>query len=98
MSITNTLTKLAFLSFISICFTFAFEYPSLSKIYNRNQNIANNKKTNTLKLNKPKSAKNINIQSSKNMRGTMAVSEDGCIIKTLRFRNGINLKIKQGCR
>lgn len=99
MSITISLRKTAFLTFVSMGLIFAFEYPSFSNNYTRNPNQADtkNEKDNTLKLNKPKSTKNTNLPSSKDIKSSMEVSEDGCIIKTLRFRNGVNLKIKQGC-
>lgn len=99
MSINISLTKLAFLTFVSMFLTFAFEYPSFSKNYaqNQNQERTKNEKANILKLNKPQSAKNTNLPSTKNMKGSMEVSEDGCIIKTLRLRNGVNIKIQQGC-
>ncbi|MDJ0553475.1 MAG: hypothetical protein QNJ68_03360 [Microcoleaceae cyanobacterium MO_207.B10] len=100
MIIIRPFKKLAFISFASICLSFALEYPSFSKnSYTRNQNQAHgkNEKADTFKLNKPTSAKNKNLSLNKEMKGNVEISEDGCISKILRLRNGMNIKIKQGC-
>ncbi|MEM1171284.1 MAG: hypothetical protein AAGJ08_19935 [Cyanobacteria bacterium P01_H01_bin.35] len=50
-----------------------------------------------MKLNKPQSVKDTNQYPNTYIRNGIEVSEDGCIIKNLTLRNGINLKIKQNC-
>ncbi|MGD1713922.1 hypothetical protein [Dapis sp. BLCC M172] len=50
-----------------------------------------------MKLNKPDSVKHQNQYRNTYIRNGIEVSEDGCIIKNLTLRNGMNLKIKQNC-
>ncbi len=90
------LKKLGLIALIPICLTVFFEYPSFSKNYTQNKKISANDNY-ILKLNKPQSVKHKNQYPNTDMKNGIEVSEDGCIIKTLRLRNGINLKIKQNC-
>ncbi len=90
------LKKLGLIALIPVCLTIFFEYPSFSKNYTQNQKFSANKNK-ILKLNKPQSVKHKNKYSNTYLRNGMEVSEDGCIIKNLRLRNGMNLKIKQNC-
>ncbi len=90
------LKKLGFLALIPVCLTVFFEYPSFSKNYTQNQKFSANENY-ILKLNKPQSVKHKNQYPNRYIRNGMEVSEDGCIIKSLRLRNGMNLKIKQNC-
>ncbi|MGD1698487.1 hypothetical protein [Dapis sp. BLCC M229] len=89
------LKKLSFIALIPVCLTVFFEYPSFSKNYTQNQKFSANENK-ILKLNKPP-VKHKNQYSNTYIRNGMEVSEDGCIIKSLRLRNGMNLKIKQNC-
>ncbi|MDY7004078.1 MAG: hypothetical protein SWX82_08965 [Cyanobacteriota bacterium] len=71
----------------------------MSKNYTQNQKFSDNEANNILKLNKPQSTKLQNQPPTpkKYLKNRIEVSEDGCIIKNLRLRNGINLKIRQNC-
>lgn len=91
------LKKLGFIAFIVLCLTTFFEYPSFSKKYTKNQKFsANNNKI--FKLNKPQYVKkHTNQHSNKYTRNGMQLFKDGCIIKSLKLRNGINLKTQQNC-
>jgi hypothetical protein len=91
------LKKLGFVAFILLCLTTFFEYPSFSKNYTKNQKFSANENK-ILKLNKPQSVKkHANQHSNKYTRNGIEIFKDGCIIKSLKLRNGINLKIKQNC-
>ncbi|OZH54457.1 hypothetical protein AFK68_10805, partial [Hydrocoleum sp. CS-953] len=90
------LKKLGFIALIPVCLTIFFEYPSFSKNYTQNQKFLSNNNY-ILKLNKPQSVKHQNQYSNTSIRNGIEVSEDGCIIKNLTLRNGMNLKIKQNC-
>ncbi len=90
------LKKISLIALIPVCLTIFFEYPSFSKNYTQNQKFSANENK-ILKLNKPQPVKQKNQYSNKYIKNGMEVSEDGCIIKSLRLRNGMNLKIKQNC-
>lgn len=90
------LKKLGFIALIPVCLTIFFEYPSFSKNYTQNQKNSSNNNY-ILKLNKPDSVKHQNQYRNTYIRNGIEVSEDGCIIKNLTLRNGMNLKIKQNC-
>ncbi|MGD1807709.1 hypothetical protein ACP6PL_20050 [Dapis sp. BLCC M126] len=88
--------KVGLIALIPVCLTVFFEYPSFSKNYTQNQKISANNNY-IFKLNKPQSVKYKNQYPTTYIRNGMEVSEDGCIIKNLTLRNGMNLKIKQNC-
>ncbi|NES04835.1 MAG: hypothetical protein F6K22_19555 [Okeania sp. SIO2F4] len=90
------LKKIGLIALIPICLTVFFEYPSFSKNYTQNQKFSANE-NNILKLKKTQSVKHKNQYSNTYLINGMEVSEDGCIFKNLRLRNGMNLKIKQNC-
>ncbi|MCL2923077.1 MAG: hypothetical protein MGF17_00170 [Trichodesmium sp. MAG_R04] len=87
------LKKLGFVALIALCLTTFFEYPSFSKNYTKNQKFSANKNK-IFKLNKPQSVKK---HTNQHTRNGMQVFKDGCIIKSLKLRNGINLKTQQNC-
>lgn len=91
------LKQLGLISFIPIFLIIFFEHPSLSKNYTQNQKLSDNEANNILKLNKSQSTKLQNQPPNKYLKNRIEVSEDGCIIKNLRLRNGINIKIRQNC-
>ena len=91
------LKQLGLISFIPIFLIIFFEYPSLSKNYTQNQKFLNNEANNILRLNKPQSTKLQNQPPNKYLKNIIEVSEDRCIIKHLRLRNGIKIKIRQNC-
>ncbi|MGK7921876.1 MAG: hypothetical protein AB4080_17920 [Trichodesmium sp.] len=94
----SLLKKLAIISVLPVCLTVYFEYPSFSKNYTQNQKFAENEKNYILKLNKPQYIKDKNQSNHNNqVKNGIKLSEDGCIIKNLRLRNGMSLKIKQNC-
>ncbi|NEQ39766.1 MAG: hypothetical protein F6K40_27365 [Okeania sp. SIO3I5] len=88
--------KLGLIALIPVCLTVFFGYPSFSKNYTLNKKNSPNENQ-ILKLNKPQSVKHISQHSNTYTKNGMEVFKDGCIIKSLRLRNGMNLKIKQNC-
>ena len=91
------LKKLCFVTFILLSLTTFFEYPSSSNNYTKNQKKSANENQ-IFTLNKtPSVKKNINQHSNTYTKNGIVVFKDGCIIKSLRLRNGMNLKIKQNC-
>ncbi|NES90738.1 MULTISPECIES: hypothetical protein [Okeania] len=91
------LKQLGLISVIPIFLIISFEYPSLSKNYTQNQKISDHEANNILKLNKPQSTKLQNQPANKYLKNRIEVSENGCIIKNLRLRNGMKIKIRQNC-
>jgi len=87
--------KLGFIAFIPLCLTIFFEYPSFSKNYTLNKKKLPNENQ-TFKLKKTQPDQHIS-QHSNRLKNGIEVFKDGCIIKKLRLRNGMNLKIKQNC-
>jgi adenosine deaminase len=94
----SLLKKLALIAVIPVCLTLSFEYPSFSKNYTQSQKFSENKKNHILKLNKPQYIKDTNLSDQNDqIKNGIKLSEDGCIIKNLRLRNGMSLQIKQNC-